>query len=273
MDKGIPIRAISRGLAVLQMINRHRSMTMMEIAREADVPYPTACRILQTLIHEGWVERDDAAKRYRPTALVRSLASGYSRTDVLVETARTRLAALGDAVLWPIVLCTRVGKNMMVHNSTHALSPLTYDVYDPGYTLPILDCAAGKAYLAYADPEEARMVLAAVEEDKTGIDRSALEFVKSGALFDAIRKQGYAGQTRNVHSQTPGKTSAIAAPVLCGERAVASISMVFFDSTMSVAEAAEKHLDALQETTHAISADLEKAYAGREDGGFHQSAG
>ena len=41
-DKDGAIRAISRGLRVLQAINRGGSITMMQICREAAIPYPTA---------------------------------------------------------------------------------------------------------------------------------------------------------------------------------------------------------------------------------------
>lgn len=77
MEKGVPIRAISRGLAVLQAVNRHGGLTMMEIAQLSEVPYPTACRIVQTLLHEGMLEREPGRKRYRATASVLTLSSGF----------------------------------------------------------------------------------------------------------------------------------------------------------------------------------------------------
>jgi len=40
MEKGVPIRSVSRSLAVLRAINRQGSMSMAEIARIAAVPYP-----------------------------------------------------------------------------------------------------------------------------------------------------------------------------------------------------------------------------------------
>lgn len=76
MEKGVPIRAITRGLAVLQAVNQHGSLTMMEIAQTSRVPYPTACRIVQTLLHEGMLEREPGRKTYRATPLVLTLASG-----------------------------------------------------------------------------------------------------------------------------------------------------------------------------------------------------
>jgi IclR family transcriptional regulator, mhp operon transcriptional activator len=77
MEKGVPIRAISRGLAVLQAVNKHGGLTMMEIAQLSEVPYPTACRIVQTLLHEGMLEREAGRKRYRATASVLTLSSGF----------------------------------------------------------------------------------------------------------------------------------------------------------------------------------------------------
>ena len=77
MEKGVPIRAITRGLAVLQAVNQHGSLTMMEIAQSSKVPYPTACRIVQTLVHEGMLEREPGRKTYRATSSVLTLASGF----------------------------------------------------------------------------------------------------------------------------------------------------------------------------------------------------
>jgi IclR family transcriptional regulator, mhp operon transcriptional activator len=76
MEKGVPIRAISRGLAVLQCVNRHGALTMMEISQLSEVPYPTACRIVQTLLHEGMLEREPGKKRYRASPQVLTLSSG-----------------------------------------------------------------------------------------------------------------------------------------------------------------------------------------------------
>jgi IclR family transcriptional regulator, mhp operon transcriptional activator len=73
MEKGVPIRAISRGLSVLRAVNANGALTMMEISQASEVPYPTACRIVQTLLHEGYLERDRGRKTYRTTALVREL--------------------------------------------------------------------------------------------------------------------------------------------------------------------------------------------------------
>jgi IclR family mhp operon transcriptional activator len=243
-------------MAVLQAINRHRSLTMMEIARESRVPYPTACRILQTLLHEGFVEREPTRKRYRATVMVRSLACGFQEDDAFVAAAREPILALGRKVVWPISLCTRVGAHMMVRDSTHALSPLTFQNYHPGYTLPILECATGKAYLAFADPAEVEAVLAGLDEKSAGVDKATLQLARSGALFTEIRERGYAALGRNRHNATPGKTSSIAVPVVHRGAAVGALALIFFASAMSIQKAVEQHLRDMQETAGALAGTL-----------------
>ena len=98
MERGVPIRAISRGLAVLSAVNRDGPISMMGIARAAEIPYPTACRIIQTLLHEGLVEKEPHRKRYRVTSLVQTLSTGYQAEDMLVSAARAQIEDLCQAV-------------------------------------------------------------------------------------------------------------------------------------------------------------------------------
>ena len=60
------IRALSRGLAVLQAINRAGSLTMTGISQTSGVPYPTARRIVASLLTDGMIERDLSASAIAP---------------------------------------------------------------------------------------------------------------------------------------------------------------------------------------------------------------
>ena len=117
MEKGVPVRAISRGFAALEAINLRKSMTMTEVSKAINVPYPTACRIVQTLVHEGFVEQEPNRKRYRTTVLVRSLSNGYRREDEVAGRARGHMEALTEEFSWPVSLLTRVGSRMVVIDS------------------------------------------------------------------------------------------------------------------------------------------------------------
>lgn len=250
------VRALARGLLVLQVINRGGSVSMMQISRGANIPYPTAVRIVDTLIAEGMVEREPARKRYRPTALVRSLASGYREADALVTAARPIIVELTRRFLWPVSVSTRVGGMMMVQDSTHQLTTLTFHNYAPGFTLPLAECASGKAWLAFAEPDDLATVKAGLAQGDGPAERMARLMLADGGLLQRIRAKGYATQARNAYTATPGKTSSIAAPLFQGGRVAGAMSLIFFSSAMPMREAEARYADALCEAANRLSQAL-----------------
>lgn len=255
-ENGVLIRSVSRALKVLQLVNRHQTMTMTEIAREASVPYPTACRIVQSLMSEGWMERIEGGKRYRATAQVHSLSSGFSPVDQVREEARDLLSELGKQVVWPVTISTRVGTTMMILAGTHRHSPLTQHYIEPGYTFPILECASGNAYLAFAPEDEVASVLQVVRAEREAAGEPGPQLTDSSQLFAKVRTSGFATRLRNPHAQNPGKTSAIGVPVLRDGQAAAALALVFYASAANPPDIAHKHLDALKDTAAKIGERL-----------------
>lgn len=256
LERGIPIRSISRAIAVLQAINRGRSLTMMEIARASAVPYPTACRIVQTLLHEGLVEREASRKRYQPTALVQTLAHGFQGHGALVEATRPHIAALTRDIGWPISLTTHVGSSMVIRDSTHAQTSLTFNAYFPGYAMPILDCAAGHVYLAYAREEERQTLLDSLSRLGDQETRHMLQLAREGGLIEAVRSSGYAARGFNRFTQNPGKTSSIAVPLFQDGEIAGALTLAFFASAIQIDDAIEQFLPKLRACAAAITEDL-----------------
>lgn len=255
MEKGVPIRSITRSILALQAINRHGSLTMMEISRAAKVPYPTACRIIQTLIFEGLIEQEPSRKRYRATALVHTLSTGFQQEDLLVKVARPHIVELTKKIGWPLSIAVRVGRNMMLRDSTHANSSLTFDHYYPGFTLPILDSASGKLSMAYMDDDEREQILRFMKVAQD-IDVDYLATAEMGLNVERIRQDGYAVQGRNHFNLTPGKTSSIAVPIFSRGHFEAAMTMVFFVKAMNIDKALSLHLGDLQDTAARISHEL-----------------
>jgi IclR family mhp operon transcriptional activator len=258
MEKGVPIRSISRSIAALKAINRHGSLSMMEISKASEVPYPTACRIVQTLLYEGLIEQEPARKRYRPTAMVQTLAHGFQQDDRLVKAARPHIVELTRRFGWPVSIATRVGRNMMLRDSTHANTSLTFEQYYPGFTLPILDSASGKLSMAFA-PEEERLMILKWMRVSQEIDLQYLATAQASLDVERIRRQGYAVQGRNHFNLTPGKTSSIAVPIFRNGVFEAAMTMVFFVTAMKLDAALESYLDELKATAAAISHDLSES--------------
>ena len=239
MEKDNGVRAIGRGLAVLRAINQHVVMDMTSIARATKLPYPTACRIVDTLIEEGMVEREPGRKVYRATALVQTLSHGYRPEDELASVAEELICDVTRSVLWPLAVCTRVGTTMMIRTSTHNISPKALNTYYPGYTLPILGTSAGVVYLSFCDAAEREAVLDALVEagDLGGtFARRAL-----AQRFAATHGAGLAQTERCQKNANPGKTSSIAAPILKGGECVGALTLTVYASVMTAADAAQRY--------------------------------
>ena len=246
MDE-VPIRAISRALRILQVVNRGQSLTLTQIARGTSLPYPTVSRVVQTLVHEGMLEREPGRKRYRPTAMVQTLSHGFQGHGRLVRAARPHIVALTKDIGWPITLSVHVGHRMVVQDSTHSLTSLTFNHYYPGYSMPVLGCAAGKVYLAFTDSGERELIISTLSRLplEQGSDKLTIERFEE--MKDLIMRQGYATGVRNIFTENPGKTSSIAVPLIVDRRVKGTLTLAFFQAAMNLPEAVQKFLGPLNE--------------------------
>lgn len=256
MDKGQPIRSIGRALDVIKTINRLRSPTMTEISQANGLPYPTTFRIIQTLIHEGMVESEPFRKRYRTTELVKSLSSGFQDDDRLAAAAQDAMRQFTATNLWPVTLTVRVGRRMMVKHSTHQLTTQTFINYYPGYTLPLLESASGQVYLAFCSDEERATITQGLELDGGGDTVLGLQFLRDGKLLAKIRSDGHAAFARSPHNETPGRTSAVAVPVVSNGRLMGALTFIFFANAVKMQDALDRHLAALQALASEIGANF-----------------
>lgn len=251
-------RSVSRALRVLQAINRHGSLNMMQIAKMVELPYPTTCRLVNTLVAEGVIEQETLRKYYRPTALAQSLSCGYHTHSRMATIARQHIQNLTCQTSWPVAISTRVGPHMVIQESTHSLTTLTFSEYTPGFSMPILSCASGLAYMAYVEPVVRADIIRQTDFDK--VDNPAASIIKERCepYFKSIRDHGYAFYVRNPHTKDPGKTSSIAVPVFNGEDVVGAMALSFFSTVLHVEDAYAQFADQLRETQEKISHDLKE---------------
>ena len=256
MEKDAHIRSIGRSLAVLREVNHAGSMSMMEISKKAGIPYPTACRIVYTLQEEGMLEREPSRKRYRPTALVQSLAHGYQDHGDLVSTARPYLEQLTRQHFWPISLTSRVGQFMIVRDCTHSLSPMALTNYQPGAAFPLLECASGHILLAYAGDEDRQAWLGAAAGSDTAPDPLTLQRLSSDEFAQQIRSDGYVIRGYNRFTNTPGRTSSIAVPIFHNGQVCAALTLVYFSVSMRPEAALVRYATDLKTAADAVTLRL-----------------
>lgn len=257
MERGAPVRAVCRSIAALQAINRHGSLSLIEIATHIGLPYPTACRIVQTLIHEGLVECEPARKRYRAAPLVQSLSMAFQRDGDDHHITHPLLVALTQQLRWPVGLTTRAGTWMIVRDSTHSISSLTFHNYDAGYTFPVMESACGHAYLAHASAQERATVLSEVAV--LDADSPSLPLFAHSPWAENIRHAGYACQDRYPLSLSPGMTSSISVPVFDEGKVTSALTLTFFAASMAMADAVRRFVPSLKETAATLGSAVSAA--------------
>ncbi|MEE4453991.1 helix-turn-helix domain-containing protein [Novosphingobium resinovorum] len=263
-ERGIPIRSVTRAVAVLQAINRNGSLNMMQVAQASNVPYPTACRIVQTLIHEGLIEREPQRKFYRPTAMVQTLSHGYQGDSALVDAARPHITALTAKIGWPVTMTQPVGAAMVLRDSTHSLTTLTFNQYHPGYSIPILACAAGLVYLAFCPQQERDKTLSMLERFGDEDTRHMLHLARDGGLLATVKASGYAARGYNRFTRNPGKTSSIAVPIIVGGAIEGALTVAFFAATIEIRKAVRDLLEPLRECAAAVGREMARTRADAE---------
>lgn len=250
------IRVIGRALDILRVINLQGAPSMAQIARAVDLPYPTVLRIVRALIEEGVVEREPARKRYRPTALVQALSYGFQSHDALVTKARPHIEHLTRNVHWPISVVTRVGNFMVVRDSTSTQTPMTFNHYYPGWQVPLIQSASGRAFLANTSRDIRDNLIAHIEDSGTEGEIRMLRAFEASGEAEKIRQQGYASVARTAYSANPGKTSSFAVPILREDEVLGTLTLVFFAAAMSTEIAVERYLPMMIETAARIGTDM-----------------
>ena len=225
----------------------------MEISKETGLPYPTTFRIVQTLIHEGVVEQEPSRKRYRATALVQSLSSGFQEDDRLLGAAAFPMEEFTATYHWPVALAVRVGNRMMVKHSTSHLTSQTFVNHHPGDNMPLLDCSSGRVYLAFCDQKEREIVLEGIERHSSGHNTMSWQLVTEGGLLQTVQEDGYAAVARTPFNRTPGKTSAFSVPLLHDGKLVACMTFVFFATAHSIQDAIDQYLEPVKALARTVS--------------------
>lgn len=256
IEGSVPIRSASRAFSVLRAINEFGSASLSEIARHEDLPHPTAFRIMQTLVHEGLIERETSGKRYHPTSLVQSLASGYDNS-VIRRVAAPVISAVTSEVGWPVFLSERVGRRFVIRASTHHETSLTFFNWKVGCSFPLLGSVTGLAWLAYQSESCVRELIRWENENESQPQQFMFEGEELLRSLEQVRASGYAWCPSRYERN--GSTASIALPIFQDGRVNDILTLTYFASAMKPQVAVERYLDVLRAAADEIAAKLQPA--------------
>ncbi|NKB43112.1 MAG: helix-turn-helix domain-containing protein [Alphaproteobacteria bacterium] len=243
------VRALERGLDLLEVLNENDGADIAWLAERADLPRGTAYRMMETLIAKGFVAKGSNAATYWLTRRVRALSDGYGAESLMVQTAGPFLDQLCEKTQWPVSLTLPLGIKMVVRAHTDASTPLVLVKIPIGHSVSMINSAAGLAYLANCTEHQRTVLLDLIfESPATDAFEQAL---RDRAVVDTViretREQGYS------FLATDGTHAAMGVPILLDDQPVAALSVRYFTSAISKFEAAKLHLKWARETATGIA--------------------
>ncbi len=253
-----PVQGLSRGLAILRAINRASSgwATITDIAQATGLHRTTVRRMLETLQREGYVRRSASDDSYRLNLKVRELSEGFTDDAWIAEIAAPVLGALLKQLVWPSDLCTLHGDCMLVRETTHRFSALSFHQGLIRLRMPIVFTAAGRAFLAHCAQATRESVLGLLQ---AGGDAQAA-FARNRALVDPmlerVRRQGWA--TNDGDWANEPKIAAVAMPILHRGDALGSINVVYLRRALTAEQAAQRLVPPLREAVRDIELQLRR---------------
>lgn len=257
-----PIKAVQRALSVLRALNELRCASVGDIHRSTGISKPTVVRMLETLINEGYVARDNFFGGYRVTSQVQELSSGFSGKPILIEAARGWTVGLTRKVKWPVSLGTASEGEMFVDFTTSPISPWSYPFAVLHTRLRMLTTAMGRCYLAFC-PDDEREALLESYRAKASMPGLTAEIGRASRAVDQIRANGYAHPDPQHASR---RFEFIAVPIMEGERCIATMGMGFYRRAVPFGEVRERLYKPMREAALRIQQDIHTVRACMNDG-------
>jgi len=248
------VQALQRGLAVLEILNRHNGLNANKVARRTGLTRGTAHRMLETLREAGSVLRDEHSGVYWLSIKVRGLSDGYIDELWIANILRPRIEALGKEIVWPVNVTVPSGIEMVVRAATDYHSRLARYLIPTGWCTPMAGSASGRTFLAYCSPEDRKTFVELIAStSKNPRDELARNAALLKRKLDEIVARGYDTQ------MSQENVMAMSVPIYEGKYAFACLTTRFSSQYISPEKAVERFLPPLR----AAADEIGQLYASR----------
>lgn len=243
-----PVESVRRALEVLRTLNRLRIGTVSKLHAETGLPKPTVVRMLDTLIADGYVVRDNMCGGYRVTHKVRELDSGYDGIAQIIEASRPCAIDLTAQIKWPVGIGIFDGDAIAIHFWTGTISPWVHANTMLGHRPNLITSAMGRAYMAFCPDDQRDLLIARFRNDPTRKFGRAEE-AEYRELLTRIRQNGYAFREPNTE---PRRNTTVAFPIRHAGEVLASITVSFFVTAVPRNRIANQIIEPLRSTVARI---------------------
>lgn len=243
-----PVNAVCRALHILRIANQRSIATVNALHLQTGIPRPTIVRMLETLMHEGYVVRDNMCGGYRVTGKVAELSSGYRGISRVIEIARPLAIGLTRQIKWPIGLGEIDGDAIEIRYWTGTISPVVHTNTVLGKRPDLLTSAMGRAYMAFCSDEERDRHIRAMRKQMP-LEFDAAKEAEYRGMLDRVRTTGLAMRVPGTGQK---RLTTYGVPILETGRVAAVLSVSYFTASVPRRDVRKTVLDPLVETRASI---------------------
>lgn len=157
----VPI--LDKSLDLLEaMVGHPDGLTLTELTDTLRIPKNSAFRIASTLTLRGYVDRNEASKRYSVSQKLLALGHNAIGGRRLIELAGPVLKALRDETKETALLGTLSGASGVVLDQIASSHPVKV-VVEIGHPFPLHTAAPAKAILAFLAPPQQKLLIDGME--------------------------------------------------------------------------------------------------------------
>jgi IclR family mhp operon transcriptional activator len=253
------VRSVTRAMQLLRVLQGLGKATLADVQRETGLPKPTLLRLMRTLEQERAVWRAEGDGLWRPAVEFVPTRILTPEHQQLIAAAMPALEALRALVVWPSDLAVKDGVFMRLLETTRRNSGLAVNRDEIGHTIDLLRSAVGRAYVAHCPSHErvrlARQLGRRLHVGTESVARD-LELIRL-----AVHRRGYAERDASFggHDEAierfDDQLSAIAVPVMHGERVIACVNVVWLKRFDARGGVVLRHLKQLKAAASCIAAN------------------
>jgi IclR family mhp operon transcriptional activator len=227
------IRALERGLDVLQALQTGPGAGLKDLHEITGLPKATLLRILRTLAERNLIWQRMADGAYLPSA--RTAVPAHDDATALVEVASPIMAHLCERVNWPSVLAVRRGGQMEVIETNRPVSHVSHLPLGPvGARINMLLTSTGRAYVSFCSQAEREEILAILRESSAPADAFARDALWVARTVAQTQAQGYGMRDPVMSGEGYGRSpmpddgrNSMAVPIIVSGQVVAAMNLTW----------------------------------------------
>lgn len=147
-----PVRALDRGLEILNVLAESGGGTLSEVSKAAGLVPSTVYRLLETMVHRGYVTYDSGKGRYALGIRTYEVGHAFTLYDRLIEAARSEMENLAAKTTEGVNLAVLDRQNVVYIHHEEGTGMMRLFTHK-GARAPVYCTGVGKCLLAWL-PED-----------------------------------------------------------------------------------------------------------------------